>query len=408
MVISMDIRYFTRILYGILFFVSLFSLDLFYPGRASGSDNSDSLAVGEGRIKDNNMAEARKEAISDALEKGIEQYLFQYLGSQAVAANFTALINDVVPSSVEDIENYHILAEDRKSETFRIFMRVKVNEKMMEERLDQLGIARIEASDIKILFLVSERASGKEPSFWWNSPEGAYAITTTELKLYNIFQERGMEAINRLSNPPSLTYSEEMKRLDISNEAAIKWGRIFSADVVIKGECNATVTNMVTVDLEAIKVEDGKSICRAGSEEQMNTVQTADDKFMNALDRAINNIAVQFGPQIIKAFGKKDEETNKILITLKDASSFGEFRLFKNFLEKEIGGIKSAIQSRIKGNSITVSVEFFGTRDAFINKLKGSNKYPVREGADTEGGELVIEIEHEMTDPVTGRNVNIQ
>lgn len=397
-----------RILYGILFTVFLFSSDLSYPGKASGGENTDILAVGEGRIKDNNMAEARKEAISDALKKGIEQYLFQHLGSQGMAANFTAIINDVVPSSVEDIENYHILADDRKGEAFRILLRVKVNEKLMEERLQRIGIARIEASGIKVLFLVSEKTSGKEPSFWWYNPEGASALTTSELKLYNIFQERGMDAINRLSNTPSLTYSEDMKRLDISTESAIKWGRIFSADVVVKGECNATAANMVNVDLEAIKVEDGKSICRAGSEEQMDPVQTADERFMNALDRAINNIAVQFGPQIIRVFGKKDEETNKILITLKDGKSFEEFRLFKNFLEKEIGGIKSAVQSRIKGSSITVSVEFIGTRDAFLNKLKGSSMYTVREGADTEGGELIIEMEYEATDPVTGRSVKMQ
>ncbi len=405
---TMNTGHLTRILYGILFTVSLFSVDFYNPGKASGGENTDIIAIGEGRIKDNNMAEARKEAISDALKKGIEQYLFQHLGSQGMAANFTAIINDIVPSSIEDIENYHILADDRKGEAIRILIRVKVNQKLMEERLERIGIARIEASGIKVLFLVSEKTSGKEPSFWWYNPEGASALTTSELKLYNIFQERGMDAINRLSSTPSLTYSDDMKRLDISNESAIKWGRIFSADVVVKGECNATTSNMVNVDLEAIKVEDGKSICRAGSEEQMDSVQTADERFMNALDRAINNIAVQFGPQIVKAFGKKDEETNKILITLMDAKSFEEFRLFRNFLDKEVGGIKSAVQSRIKGNSITVSVEFSGTRDAFVNKLKGRSGSTVREGADTEGGGLVIEIEHELTDPVTGGSVNMQ
>jgi hypothetical protein len=382
---------------------------MFFSGRASGSEKTDILAVGEGRIKDYNMADARKEAISNALKKGMEQYLSQYLGSKGIAGNFTTLINNIVPSSIEDIENYHILAEDRKDETFSILMRIKVNEKLMEERLKQIGIVRIEATSIKILFLVSEKTTEKERSFWWNNPEGTPALTTTELKLYNIFQEKGMETINRLSNTPSLTYSDDMRKPDLSNDAATKWGRMYSADVIIKGGCNSTAGNMVTVDLEAIKVEDGVSICRAGSEEYMNPVEAVEERFMNALDRAINNIAVQFGPQIIKALGKTDGESNKIDITLKDAINYEEVRVFKKFLEDEIGGIKSVVQSRIKGNSITMSVEFFGVRDAFINKLKASKKFTVQADiTDAEGGSLVIAIEHEMMDPITSENVNIQ
>jgi hypothetical protein len=409
MEIFMSTRYFTRILYCLLFITAAFSLNIFYSGRASGSEKTDILVVGEGRIKDNNMVDARKEAISDALKKGMEQYLSQYLGNKGMAGNFTTLINDVVPSSIEDIENYLILAEDRKGETFSILMSVKVNERLMGERLKQIGIVLIEATSIKILFLVSEKTSGKEPSFWWNNPEDTPALTTTELKLYNIFQEKGMETINRLSNTLSLTYSDDMRKPDISNDAATKWGRMYSADVIIKGGCNATANNMVTVDLEAIKVEDGVSICRAVSEEYMNPVETVDERFMNAIDRAINNVAVKFGPQIIKALGKTDGKSNKIAITLKDAKNYEEFRVFKKFLEDEIGGIKSVVQSRIKGNSITMSVEFFGARDAFINKLKASKKIPVQADiTDVEGGSLVITIEHEMMDPITSRNVNIQ
>jgi hypothetical protein len=405
----MNTRYLTHVLYCLLSITAAFSLNMFYSGRASGSEKTDILAVGEGRIKDYNMADARKEAISNALKKGMEQYLSQYLGSKGMAGNFTTLINNIVPSSIEDIENYHILAEDRKDETFSILMRIKVNEKLMEERLKQIGIVRIEATSIKILFLVSEKTTEKERSFWWNNPEGTPALTTTELKLYNIFQEKGMETINRLSNTPSLTYSDDMRKPDLSNDAATKWGRMYSADVIIKGGCNSTAGNMVTVDLEAIKVEDGVSICRAGSEEYMNPVEAVEERFMNALDRAINNIAVQFGPQIIKALGKTDGESNKIDITLKDAINYEEVRVFKKFLEDEIGGIKSVVQSRIKGNSITMSVEFFGVRDAFINKLKASKKFTVQADiTDAEGGSLVIAIEHEMMDPITSENVNIQ
>ena len=394
-------RIFRALLIGAVFISGFYNC-----GSASGGQETDILAVGEGAIKDNNMAEARKTAISDALKKGIGQYLSRYLGSQGMAVNFTALMNDIVPFAGEDIENYQILAEGRNGEIYSILVSIKVNEKLIEQRLKDAGITSIEYTPVKILFMVSEeKAAGKGSSYWWNNPEGATALTTAELMLYNIFQDQGMEPINRLSNVPSFTYSEDMRMLNISDEAAIKWGRIFSADVIIIGRCRAAADNTVAVDLEAFKVEEGRSIYRADRMEQMDPLDSGEDRFMNAIHRAINNIAVQFRPQIIKSFKNTEGESKKILITLMDVNNFEQFRDFKNFLEKEVGGIKSVVQSRIKGNSMTLSVEFFGERDSFITRLKGNKKFSVQAGtSEAEGVGLVITIENEMLDYMSDRN----
>lgn len=395
----------SRGLFRMLLLGAVFISGIFCSHTASGGQQKDILAVGEGIIKENNVAEARNEAISAALKNAIEQYISQYLGSQGMTGNFSTLINDIVPYAGEDIENYYILTEDRRDDICSILIRVRVNESLMEQRLKDMGIVSIQASSIKILFLVSQKSPGNELSFWWNNPEVTPALTTTELKLYNIFEEQGMEPINRLSNIPFMTYSEDMTMSDISGAAALEWGRIFSADVIIKGECGVEYDDRVVVDLDAIKVEDGESICRAGREELMNPDEPEDDRFMNALHRAIYNIAVQFVPQIIKSFETTVEDTNKIFITLEDVNSFEEFRVIKEFLEKEIKGIKSVVQSRVKGRSMTVSVEFLGTRDELINELKGNKGLPVQADiTDVESDEIVIAIEHEMLDSGINRS----
>jgi len=141
----------------------------------------------------------------------------------------------------------------------------------------------------------------------------------------------------------------------------------------------------------------------------MSPLETTGDRYINALDRAVNNIAIQFAPQIIMASGNTDDESYKIIIMLKEVKSFEDFRTFKKFLEDNIGGIKSVVQSRIKGNNITMSVEFTGARDTFINRLKDSRKFHVStETSDSSGVDLVITIEHEMMDPIAGRNADIQ
>ena len=48
---------------------------------------------------------------------------------------------------------------------------------------------------------------------------------------------------------------------------------------------------------------------------------------------------------------------------------------------------------------MTLSVEFFGERDAFIARLKGNKKFSVQAGtSEAEGVGLVITIENEMLD----------
>lgn len=409
-VISMSKKPVERILFEIFLLGAFFIFVTFFAGIASAGQETEILAVGEGTIEGNNVAGARNQAISVALKNAIEQYLSQYLGRQGMAGNFTALINDVIPNSGEDIENYHILAEDRNDDIYSILVRVKVNEKLMEQRLKGMGIVSIEASSIKILFLVSQKKNPEEDlSFWWNNPESAPALTTTELKLYNIFEEQGLQPINRLSNIPFMTYSEDMTIPDLSDKAALEWGRIFSADIIVKGECRVGYFGKVTVDLEAIKVEEGESICRAGREEVINPEETEKDSFMNALNRAIYNIAVEIVPQIIKAYERTDEATNKINIALEDINNFQEFRAIKKFLEEEIHGIKSVVQSRIKGRSMTVQVEFSGTKDELVNRLKVSKGLPFNmDITGVDDSEIIIAIEHELLDSGENRSPFIQ
>jgi len=399
-----------RILFGMVLLSAFFISEILIIGAASAGQETEIIAVGEGTIEDNNVAGARNKAISVALKKAIEQYLSQYLGRQGMAGNFSSLIKNVIPNAGEDIENYHILAEERNGDICSILVRVKVNEKLMEQRLKGMDIVSIEASSIKILFMVSQKNNTKKDvSFWWNNPEITPALTTTELTLYNIFEEQGLRPINRLANIPLVTYSEDMTMQDLSDKAAIEWGRIFSADIIVKGECSVGLFDTVTVDLKAIKVEDGESICGAVREEVMNPEDGEKDRFMSALNRAIYNIAVEMAPQIIKAFERTNKTTNKINITIEDVNNFKEFMTIKKFLEEEIHGIKSVVQSRIKGRSMTVLVEFSGTIDELLNRLKVSKGLPDHvDISSADDSEIIIAIEHEMLDSGENRDVFIR
>lgn len=358
-----------------VFYISILSFAMAEPLQKV--DQKEILVFGNGNIIDGNVAAARKKAISEALVRGVEEYLARRLGSQGMINNFHRLINDIIPGAKEEIENFHILAEEQKDRQYRILVRLKVNEKVMEEKLREMGLILMEGPPIKILFLVSEiRPQEDRIYFWWDDPESDTTLTATELALLRVFQERGFNPINRLMSIPDESYSPEMKGLNLSDEDAIRWGRLYSAEVVIYGRSKVIEGEIISVVLKALHVENERVIYEDTQTEGMDIYLEGTDQVMTSIERTINHIAQRLGPEIIKAMKAPVHVITKLEIELRGLKSFEQFRRFRDFLKKEIEGVKSVIQTKISGSSISILVEYSGNRDGFMDLVLGHGSFP--------------------------------
>ena len=382
----------------------IFSYVMFnFSGVEAGqnSDDQEIMVIGTSTIYGDNVASARNNAISDALLKGVEDYFTISLGNQGMVSNFSRLINEVIPDSGDVIENFHILAEDNSGKSYKILARIKVNEKLMEEKLKDLGIVIMEELPLKILLLVSQKIDQEgEVIYWWNDPESNSPLTSTELVLYRVLQEFGFNPINRLLSVPEGEYSSGMIVPELADEDAIEWGRIFSSEVVISGKSEILQEEMVFLNLKAIDVGKGTVISQDirvapiehdDSEEYDGTY--ADERYMNTLEEAVNSLVIQLSPAMISSFEKVEEEINLFEIEVTGLKSFEQYGILYDFIEGEIIGVKSVIPRRIKRDSITIMIEFSGNQDSFLTKLKGNPGFPFRaEINKSEEGNLVFKI----------------
>ena len=383
-----------KTLFGFLLIFSI-GLHVSDAGGQSKDDGEEILVIGSGNIKKGNLAVAREKAVSDALSKGVEKYLTTHLGREGIINNFPRLINDIVPGAKEQIENYHIFAEYHTEKHYKILVGLKVNKKVMDEKLKEIGLITIEGPPLKILFLVSESVKPfeAEASYWWKNPDSGEGLTPTEVTLNRTFQEHGFIPINRLLNVPEEDYSDGMRALDLSDGDAIKWGRLFSSDVVIHGKCEIVARDVVSVTLKAFNVERGRVILQDTLNEMIGEDSEAKDEIIQQLEMAINSVALRFAPEIIKAIGMPDASINKLDITLKELQNFKQFWDFRGFLEKNIEGVHSVIQTRISNNSISVSVEYSGEREGFLSTVLHHDAFPFpADGHESEGGEMIITI----------------
>ena len=383
-----------KILVGIFMglIISILSNPLSIAQVDTETGQSESLVIGTGTIVDGNVAKARRMAISEALVKGVEEYLGRRLGSQGMINNFPRLLQDVIPKAREEIENFHILAEERMEKQYKILVRVKVNDKLMEERLREIGVVLMEGPPIRVLFLVSQSGPRNDTSaFWWQNPETDAPLTPVELALHRVFQERGFQPINRLLKIPEGEYSLEMKAQELSDEDAIRWGELFSADIVVRGRCEIFGSDEVSILLKALHVENSIMIGQDMHSERMGEGPGDMAQMVETIEMAVNKVASRLSPEIMTAIELPEAKITRLGLTLRGLRSFRQYREFKDFLETKVPGVKSVRQTRVKGNSMSVAVEFLGDEEIFLNRVSNHENLPFKaELTRTEEGGILV------------------
>ena len=128
-------------------------LSLLPAAMGAKTGENEILAIGTATIKDGNLAQAKESAISDALTKGVENYLLHRLGSEGVLNNFNRIIYEILPKAKVKVENFNILLEDQSGEAFNVFIKLRINEKVIDEKLREAGVVVTEGPPIEALFL---------------------------------------------------------------------------------------------------------------------------------------------------------------------------------------------------------------------------------------------------------------
>jgi len=337
------------------------------------SVSEERIVTGTGVIIDENVVDARDEAISQAFSRAIEEYLAQRLRFQKMVNNFQRLDEEILARAKEHIQDYQIISEFKTDEYVRVLIRARINSAILEKKLKSMGMQETESFQIDVLFLVSEKKRGFPTTFWWIDPSAQASITPTELFLSQVFEEKGFRVINRSFFPPEESYDEGMLGMNLSDEDAVKWGRLLSAQVVVTGEANIDEGSRASVFLKAIRVMDGATIAQ-GYREGITSDNLGDDK--NPVELAIQNWADDMISYISDSFKPSEKAMAQLIITLKGLKGYKELQDVKEFLIENFPEIKSVLETRLRRELIKVSVETEGDSYTLAKRLLRHPKVP--------------------------------
>jgi len=194
-----------------------------------------------------------------------------------------------------------------------------------------------------------------------------------------------------LLNVPEGEFSSEMNALELTDEDAIGWGRLFSADVVIRGRCRVNQETEVALELEAFHVENGSLIDWGMEVEKIEGPPPDVDQVVETIETLVNNVAARLSPRITSTMQSKGATLNQLELVLQGVRNFSQFRVFKDLLENDISGVESVKQTRVRDNAMSISVEFFGDEKRFLDMISTQKSLPfVTDVKRTEEGEIYV------------------
>ena len=367
-----------------------------FPAEIGGKDKGNEvLSIGTGAIVDGNLASAKESAISQALIRGVENYLVSQLGSHDVVNNFERLIQEIMPGAEEGVEKFHILSEGQVGYEYKVFVRVRINEKVMDEKFRKAGLVFTVGPPIRVLLLISETRRGKH-FYWWKEPEARSALSLTELFLHNILRERGFSLINRMLSVPEVEYSDDLRSLDLQDADVLRWGRLFSGDVVIYGQTVIADETKISLTLKVFDVNRGIQICQDTQIIPMEKGPEGEDSLTATLRSLVSQLTARMTPAIVRAITSDHKKIQQLEITLKGLSTYKQFKVFKDFLRRDVKGVESVRQTRAKKDSISIAVEFQGDRSRFLDRVLNHEDLPLLLSLDkAEKGKILLEVKNE-------------
>ena len=354
------------------FFVAAVTIFSGIDTAGAGQAKNTFIVIGTGNVKKENISAARQEAIKNCLITAVGLTATGLMDIDSMVQNFETL-NEILYTNIDKfIRGYKVLTEARMETKYQVMVQVTVSSKLVKGKLTKAGIVQEKMAMPKILLFIAEQSlEDDSPKYWWGRGM-PFISTASEKAIVEVIKEKGFKIIKHGPRIQNMAFRIVTDMPDIQDQEAINFAAKMNADVIITGNSIANnLSNTMGADMKSFKgltavrallVKTGKQIgstSRTAVTANVNEIEGGRDALSGAGTLAGEEIA----GQILSAWLKKDEETEKFEILLKGAGNLANFVMFRRMLST-VEGVKFVQVKELKSDKARISVDFNGkTRD---------------------------------------------
>ncbi len=386
-------RFAARVFFWLGFVSALMLLGVsISPAHAREEDQEALLALGSARISGGNLAAARRQAVSNALTGGVEEYLLRSLGPERISGRLAAFARELIPSARDEIANFNIVAEEEVDGNLLVLVRLKVNQETLAAVLEEKGFDREKEPPATLLLMVDERhTQGGEPTYWWKTPDIPAALLPVELALIRSLEEMGFAMEARAAASFGGEEVSGMDEPDLSDEAAAAWGRACGAGVVIAGRCELGPSR-VRLGVRAVDSAAAEVISRAEARSPAAGGGESSEALHESIRDTAARVASKLGPEIREALSSEAGPA-RLEVLIQGLRGFSDLRVFRRFLEERVSGVESMVQTLFKSDSAGFSVDYKGSPEGFAEGIANHPDLPFPVEVNHRGqGKVVVTI----------------
>lgn len=326
------------------------------------------IVMGTGNVQKEDVSAARQEAINNCLITAVGLKAAGLMNIDSMVQNFETL-NKILYTNIDKfIKVYKVLTESRTDSTYRVMVQVTVSSKKVKRKLTAAKIMPGKMAMPKILFFIAEQSlEDGSPKYWWG--RGMPFVTpASEKAMVEVMKEKGFKIIKHGPRTQNIAFGIITGEPNLNDREAIDFAAKMNADVIITGTSIANnLPNTMGADMKSFKgltavrallVRTGKQIgstSRAAVTANVNEIEGGRDALSGSGTLAGEEIAMQ----IVSAWIKKDEDTEKFEILLKGAGNLANFVMFRRMLST-IQGVKFVQVKELKSDKATISVDYNG------------------------------------------------
>ncbi|MEA2061966.1 MAG: hypothetical protein U9P10_16005 [Thermodesulfobacteriota bacterium] len=351
---------------SIQFFFTAFILSILLCNHAFCCDRTDTLKVisfGKRSVINDDLPEARNQAVSDSLDFSVERAVVEILKPSDLSAALGLIFDKVMDDAQDYITTYRVLAEHTEKDRYMVAVEADVNMLALHRFFVDNGILNTEKENPSILLLISEQFP-KEilPRYWWgNNPVPYHSFSCTAVQNY-------------LKNQNFILISNYEKQDDVhfdfihDSQAAVNLGRLLKADIVVMGKAVADRASNVMGDEKTYSASFSAEVINVESSEIISSVEEKGVAKSRLSEKGIENalkdageIAAERIARIIKQeWLKHSSKARLVEVTIAGSDYLSNFIMLRRVLN-QMKGIEDVKTMEIGSEKALVNIMFRGS-----------------------------------------------
>ena len=335
--------------------------------------------IGRGTIYRDDVAAARDVAVADALQGVVEQAVCFVISSVSVVRDFQLLGDRVYNKTETFINGYKVLTESKSGRYYRVVVRATVSMSAIKEKLQSIGILVMRTGMPTVMFFLSEQnIDSPYPKCWWGQSSPGTNPPVIEEIFAEYMRDKNFIVIDRTALSRDIQIGLEYLEPELSDDAAVRLGKEFGADLVIVGKAVASYSGNVLdkslksmqakLSARAIRTDSGMAIA---SSQGNRVVVHSDDRTggTEALILSASVVAQDLVRQIIANWRKEARQSVIVGLVVKGIREYADFVRFRKHLRSEVRGVRSVYLRSIKAGEAEMDVDVMGNARILANEL---------------------------------------